>query len=899
MTPDPTNRSSRGSTPPLRRRTVRRRPVGRAVGVALLATATVLAGSASALAGPSITDTATNPAAGTTSAQAAAGGSSELSETTRLQDRRSLVVGDRAYAMGDESGLYPAAGWHVRGEMGGFWSQPIKLLDGIWFGLDGNWLGKQVPATKYTSGHGYSRIDYPGAVDVRRTDFVPDGIRATLVGLTFSSSTTKTVKLNVDAHSELMQPYPWDWTSPNAIDANLPDTGDFVDGALRFREQGTPAYPNAKPHDFAAFVGSSLRPASYQPGADHRGPQSPAVICPKDGTTPARCDDSLSGKGTGGGLTYDVPLKAGEQKTIWFAVAGSDQGSKAAQSEYRKALSNPDMLLRAKTAARQQIDSQSAVDLPGDRLLQQSVEWSKQNLADSVQQANNLQIRDVNEGKDYPASLGTVPTARWFGAGFPDYPWLFATDGEYTAFAAVAAGQFDTVKEHLEALRDVSDLLNNRSGKVAHEVTPTGDVYFGSNQSAGNTDETVKFPSTVALLWRWTGDNKFRDEMYDFSVRNLQYIYRTLDKDGDGWPEGLANVERAGMGVEKLDSTVYLARGLRDLADLAASKHDTKTENWATAKANDLESRFEAQWWVPQAMGYADSIDDPANPANDNTPIFQRHWIGVTPMEAVLTRPGNTSPLASAAHANVALDQRETACYTGEFGLFHTGTGPTSDPKGNPGASCDGVVSQVPSERSIFGLNTSIMAVAEGNFGRLGPKQQRVYTTGNARIQLDPSVWETPGAMPEIAPSPDSPANIGRAFYDRSMALQAWGTYGILWPVVHQQLGVDPDLGHGRISVVPQLPAGQPKVAGSNIRVGGGAVDVSARLAGKALSTDVTMKGVDAALTVGAVLPSGATVKSVTVNGHAAQYKLVETSRGTQVQVPGTGSRTELRIVLG
>ncbi|HZX06082.1 glycogen debranching protein [Kribbella sp.] len=851
----------------------------------LLATATVLAGSASALAGPT---TATGKSTTTTSP-------SELSVTSRLADRRSLVVGDRAYAMGDESGLYPASGWHVRGEMGGFWTQPIKLLDGIWFGLDGNWLGKQVPAAKYTSGHGYSRIDYPGSVNVRRTDFVPDGVRATLVGLTLTSGTTKTVKLDVDAHSELMQPYPWDWTTPTAIDANLPDTGDFADGALRFREQGTPSYPNAKPHDFAAFVGSSLRPASHQLGPDHRGPQSPAVICPKDGTTPARCDDSLTGKGTGGRLTYDVPLKAGEQKTIWFAVAGSDQGSKAAEGEYRKALSNPDLLLRAKTAYRAGIDAQSAVDLPGDRLLQQSVEWSKQNLADSVQQANNLQIRDVNEGKDYPAPLGTVPTARWFGAGFPDYPWLFATDGEYTAFAAVAAGQFDTVKEHLRALRDVSDILNHRSGKVAHEVTPTGDVYFGSNQSAGNTDETVKFPSTVALLWRWTGDNKFRDEMYDFSVRNLQYVYKNLDKDGDGWPEGLGNVERSGMGVEKLDNTVYLIRGLSDLADMAASKHDTKTEQWATAKANDLESRFEAQWWMPKALGYADSIDDPANPANDNTPIFQRHWIGVTPMEAVLS---GASPLASAEHAKIALDQRETPCYTGEFGLFHTGTGATSDPKGNPGATCDGVVSQVPSERSIFGLNTSIMAVAEGNFGRLGTKQQQVYTTGNARIQLDPSVWETPGAMPEIAPSPDSPANIGRAFYDRSMALQAWGTYGILWPVIHQQLGVDPDLGHGRISVVPQLPEGQQKVAGSNIRVGSGAVDVSARLAGKALTTDVTMKGVGAALTVGAVLPSGAKVRGVTVNGQPASYKLVTTTRGTEVQVPARGAHTALVITL-
>ena len=405
-------------------------------------------------------------------------------------------------------------------------------------------------------------------------------------------------------------------------------------------------------------------------------------------------------------------------------------------------------------------------------------------------------------------------SARWYGAGFPDYPWIFATDGEYTAYAAVAAGQFEPIKEHLRALRDISETANGGSGKVVHEVMPTGDIYFGTNQSVGNTDETVKFPSAVALLWRWTGDDSFRDDLYAFSVRALRYVYRELDDDGDGWPEGLANVERSGMGAEKLDSTVYLARGLRDLADLAASKRDRAVQQWATEKADQLESRFEAQWWVPAALGYADSVDDPADPANDNTPIFQRHWTGVTPMEVELTRPGRpVTPLASREHGLAALAQREKDCFTGELGLYHTGSGPTSDPAGNPGPSCDPVVSKVKAERSTFSLNTAIIAVAEGNFGRLGAGKQQHYTTGNARIQLDPSLWETPGAMPEIAPSPDFPANIGRPFTDRSMALQAWGAYGVLWPVVHQQLGVSPDLGHDRLSVVPQLPPGQTRVA--------------------------------------------------------------------------------------
>ena len=178
-----------------------------------------------------------------------------------------------------------------------------------------------------------------------------------------------------------------------------------------------------------------------------------------------------------------------------------------------------------------------------------------------------------------------------------------------------------------------------------HEVVSTGDVYFGANDDAGNTDETVKFPSAVALVWRWTGDNAFRDDLYDFAVRNLRYVDANLDADGDGWLEGLGNVERPGMGEEKLDSTAYYIRGLLDLADMATSKGDTATATWATDRAAALREQFEAVWWAGgDANGYSESIDDPTDPANDNRPVFQRHWTGVSPMEIEL--PGGT-PLAS------------------------------------------------------------------------------------------------------------------------------------------------------------------------------------------------------------------------------------------------------------
>ena len=526
--------------------------------------------------------------------------------------------------------------------------------------------------------------------------------------------------------------------------------------------------------------------------------------CPVSGDTPDRCDDTDYGKGTGGQLTYDVDVPAGG-RTVWFSVAGSDNGLTEAKAAQDQALANPGALLRSTILARRTAQAHTRVRLPGDRLLQRSVTWSKQNLAESVQESRDLKVRVTNAGKKYPAPMGTVPSARWFGAGFPDYPWLFGTDGEYTGFAAVAAGQFGVIKDHLRALRDVSLVANGDSGKVVHEVTPEGSVFFGANDDPGNTDETAKFPSTVALIWRWTGDDAFRDEMYDFAVSNMRYIYRELDADGDGWPEGLGNVERDGMGEEKLDNTVYTIRGLRDLADLARSKGDDATRQWAARKADDLQKRFDKAWWNgPDTRQYADSLTNP-----DNSQVFQRHWIGVTPAEAEITRPGRlNAPLAPLDHARALVARREQRCYTGTYGLFHTGTGPTSATGGNKGATCDSAVSSVQSERTVFTLNTSIMAVAEAALGRMGSGQLRRYTTDNALVQLDPKVWELPGGMPEISPSPDFGKNIEKRFTERSMALQAWGTYGILWPVVHYELGVTPDIGRDRVRVVPQVPSG-------------------------------------------------------------------------------------------
>ncbi len=804
---------------------------------------------------------------GASAAQAAP----SLSTSNRLDDRRYVETGSRGYVVGSEAGRFPASGWHIRGEMGGVWTPPLKLLDGIWFGIDSQWIG---PATRFTSGSGYARMDLPGpkGLTVERTDFVPDGRRAALFGLTLhSTGAAQTPTVMVEAHSELMSAYPWGWTTPNATTFNQEDSATVADGRLVFSE----------PRGWTAVVGAREQPFTSVTGRGFRGPQEPPVVCPSDGPAPARCDDSTAGKGAGGRLRYRLDIPAGGSRTLWIAVAGSEAGRSAAISEQQAALADPDSALDAKSASREQVAGRTVVDLPGDRLLQQGIEWSKQNLADSVQEARDLQVRFTDEGRQYPPPAGSVPHVRFFGAGFPDYPWLFATDGEFTAFAAVAAGKFDTIADHLRALRDVSVIVNPSSGKVAHEVVTDGSVYYGADSSAGNTDETAKFPSALALAWRWSGDSGLRDQLYPFAVRGMHWVVEQMDSDGDGWPEGLGNVERNGMGEEKLDVTTATIRGLYDLADLADSKGDSSTRSWARTQARRMETAFEAAWWMPNVPQHADSLDDPGN-----VKTFQRHWIGVTPMEIELSKDGRVSPgLTTFDHGNAALELRERPCYSGDYGLFHTGT---------PG--CDGQAGGGPGERSIFSLNTAVMAVGEGNYGRLGMDQQQRYTAANRRLQL-PDPDEQPGDMPEIAPSPDYGRSIDKPFYDRAMVLQAWGTYGTLWPVVHQQLGVRPDMGRRRLEVTPQVPQGQPSVAGSNIRLASGAVDVTAAHTGSTYTTRVALGVPLSAFTIGHTLPRGAGVAQVTLDGQPAAYDTVTSNRGVEVLVTAPTSGTHELVV--
>jgi len=783
----------------------------------------------------------------------------ERSTGESLAEKRYVAAGDRAYAIGAEDGSFPPMGWHIRGEMGGVWAHPIKLLDGYWIALDGSWLPA---ATSFASGPGYARKTFPPTAGLRvtATEFSPDGSPVVLIGLRLENPAARArpVSLRMDARSELMASYPWGSTTPSAKETNGADVGSFDrrSGRLGFREPGKPWF---------ALIGASRRPSGGAASASFWGPV-PA---------PERPDYLEYGNGTGGALSWREKVPAHGARTLWIAVAGSDRSRADAEATLRGALADPAALLSRKVGQRLRLLGDTRVSLP-DPALEAAFEWGKLNMADLRITVEDAEIRDVDEGKAYPDPVTTIPELSGIGAGFPDYPWLFGTDGAYTAYPLVASGQWATAKRHLRAIRDVSRALNGETGKVVHEVVTDGSVYFGANDDAGNTNETAEFANAVGLLWRWSGDDAFRDEMYDFLVDGLHYVTGELDRDADLWPEGNGMVERTGMGAEKLDVTAYTWQALGALTAMAASRGDEATASWARGQAAAIAQRFEARWWLEAESLYADSLCNPGDEGEEGTNVCaaadqalqQRHWINATPMEV---------GLASPARADTALGRLESPTFSGECGLFHTGVGGGPDGQG---------------ELRCWTLGSSVMAVAEADYGRLAPEQAPRYM-GAVAGTLD---LEMPGALPEIIPSPDYDPFAD--FRDRAMFMQAWSSYGIQWPVIASFLGVAPDVPAGELAVVPDVPDAWPGLSVRDLRVGSGRLDATASRDGSTYFTTVDAPA-GLSLTIGHVLPPGASPTSVRLDGREVDYQETETRRGLEVTVGATDGGRHRLVVSG
>ena len=195
------------------------------------------------------------------------------------------------------------------------------------------------------------------------------------------------------------------------------------------------------------------------------------------------------------------------------------------------------------------------------------------------------------------------------------------------------------------------------------------------------------------------------------------------------------------------------------------------------------------QWWISSQHLYADSMCEgtEGDCTHAGQQLQQRWWTTVAPME---------QGIAPAANADAALTTMEGPTFTGTCGLFVDGVG---GPSGTGGQTC-------------YLVNTGAMARAEANYGRTA---QAVTYMDKVASQL---TVEMPGSLPELAAS--AQYNPFEAFTSRANVMQAWSSYGVMWTVVNDLLGVTPDVPQRTVAVVPEVPASWPSLSVSRLRVG-------------------------------------------------------------------------------
>ena len=793
----------------------------------------IWAGTSSA--GAQTVQQADTPAA-VSSAVPGAGASPTISATSQLSERRFVAAGTQAYVVGAEDGTFPPIGWHTTGQMGGVFAPPVKLLDGLWLGLGGNgnanWLDD---ATTYTSGPGFVRMTFPVTDGVRPTltEFAPDGQPAVLFGLTLvpANGSAATVAVTADAHSEVSATYPWGSTTPTWDQFNNQNTVSAANGVITFNQEKTSWY---------AEVGAATAPNSTATGSGYWGPAS------------ATDQATFGTKGEGGQLTWNLSVPAAG-RTLWLGVAGSQNSQADAGQSLQTALANPAGLLQGKIAERDGVADQTSLQVP-DSSVQQALLWSKLNLADLSRTIKGAAIRDTKAGTVYPAPLATVPSLSAIDAAYPDYAEFFGTDGAYSSYGLAVSGQWQTAVNWLNTMRTVSQIVNGSTGKVLHEVTATGAVYYGDNSEPGDINETAQFAIAADLVWRWSGDNAVLADNYKFIDEGEHYLASLATGPDHLWPVGDGIVEDTSLGGEALDVASETINALGALHDMAVAMHDSATASWAAQRQNAMLKAF-GQWWIKSQNLYADSLCTAAGAGTDCTAagqqLQQRWWTSVAPME---------QGIAPVPDADAALTQLETPTFTGSCGLYVDGVG---GPSGTGGQSC-------------YLVNTGALAVGEANYGRL---PQAVTDMDKIASQL---TVEMPGALPELAAS--AQYNPFEAYTSRANVMQAWSGYGLLWTVVNDLLGVSPDAPAGSVAVVPEVPSSWPAMSVGNLHVGSSTLAETATRHGAAYRTEVTgAQGLS--LTIGTVLAAGATVHSVTLNGAHVAYHLVTTHRGTAVEV--------------
>lgn len=704
-----------------------------------------------------------------------------------------VTAGDRAYLVGHQNGAFPELGWHIKGEMGGLWNHPIKLLDGFEaiITVDGKQTilnnASQFVNYPYANKHVFNLKELD--LQITRWQFVPDATEGVLVQFEIENTGPKNreIEFTFKAYSDL---------SPTWLGERTQMT-DGIDQATFDQESGSyTVYDLVSP--WSVLIASNATPVNN-----------------------ATFESPFAGSGIGVSLSYNLNIPANNNYVHNMAIGGSYISTTASKSTVHGILDYWPSMVQGKKERYQELAQQSKLTIP-DKKLEETFEWLKYN--------SDWLIRDVPE------------VGRGITAGIPDYPWWFGVDSEYALKGYMTIGQTNIVYSTIALLDSVSNAVNG-NGRIIHEMSTNGAVF-----NPGNINETPQFWSLIWEVYKWNGDKTFLEKYYPTIEQGVEWLLFENDANKNMFPDGFGMMEIHGLDSEMIDVAVYTQRGLRDAAMIAeVLEKDVNATIWQKS-AYTLQTRINDQFWSEEFNSYADfigtdqqalhliedaivradTLNKPwavaelkatrdaiiANPSSEPRPFVLHHnWVVNTPMEM---------GIAPREKALTALKTAEQ--FVNPFGVFVTGID-RDDSAGSDDGSFKGS-KQFSYTGAVMTLPTSVLAIAENNYGN--PDKALNYINRMTRSFS----YAFPGSMYEVSP-------------DYGMITQAWNIYGYGVPIVQQFFGIQPDAANKRVAIQLQMPEAWPEASLENVIMADNAVSVYYKKEANSITVRVTKTNPD------------------------------------------------------
>ncbi|MBX2898494.1 MAG: glycogen debranching protein [Cyclobacteriaceae bacterium] len=689
-----------------------------------------------------------------------------------------VTAGDRVYLVGHQDGSFPDLGWHVPGEMGGIWNHPIKLMDGFSASLTATRSGNSFCLNQadgfisYPVGNQHHFTWNEEGIEVQRFQFVPDGWEGMIVEYAIANTSSVTKQLDF-AFTGLVDLRPtWLGERTNMLDAEDEISFDKKISAVVAKDKNNPWY---------VVFGSALKANDF--------------------SSNAVCETERKGLGTNGTLTYELSLQHGSMKVIQFFIAGSYKSEAAARETFSFLKNTGSIELDQKIDHYKQIKATANLIIP-DKEVEQMYEWLKYN--------TEWLVRTVPE-------QGSAVSA-----GLPDYPWWFGADMTYTLQGVLATGNHELAKQSIELLSKISQLTNG-NGRIIHEVSTNGAVF-----NAGNVNETAQYITMLKLYADWTGDKELIIQLFPEVKKGIEWLIKTMDPDGNGYPNGNGMMEIHGLDTEMIDVVAYTQQALASAAVLAGWVGEPQLAIEYQQQADELKRKINAEWWSDQEKSFgdfrgtvaeakpivaaalvrADTLGKPwavkelkSTEQKMKTYASGKHFPFVVYHNWVVNTPLETG-VADQVKAKAAL---QTATkYENPFGVYVTGIDRSDEP--------DSVV--LKSRKKTFSytgavmtLPTGVQAVAAATYG--APNEALGYIK---KLQQSFS-YALPGSMYEVSP-------------DFGMVVQAWNIYGVAVPIIRSFFGIEPRAMEEQILLSPHLPDAWPEAAIDQVKVGANSISI-------------------------------------------------------------------------